>query len=585
MENDNKNALIKIMQPVMPNIKFAVILAGFSGLCYVLAFGSFAFIISDLSKGKINYMLVTFALICVFVEFFSRSNSFKISHIAAFKLEEILRTQISTHLAQIPFGKIITRGSGRLKKIMLDDVKNLHAFVADTTPMIGRVIVAPIASFIAIAIFDIKLLVVTMGVFIMGIIVLSFAFKDNKKYREEYDENQNKINTSIIEFVQAMPVVRTFGSGKMSFKRYNESLIEYSKSLKEWIRLTTTASRVSFILVSPIFTLIIIGIFGSYFYLNGSLEFGRFIGVLMLGAGIAESLMPLMWVNNFVQKSRAAANSILEILEIEPLKTTNSTKTPADSSIEFKNVNFKYENRDEFALENINFKVQSGTVTALVGPSGAGKSTVAKLIPRFWDVSEGEILIGGVNIKNIEPSTLSDIVSFVFQDTFLFNESIYENISMAKPQASKDEVINAAKAAQIHDFIMSLPNQYDTLAGDRGANLSGGQKQRITIARAILRDAPIIILDEATAFADPENEEEIIKAISNLIINKTVIIIAHRLLSIQGANQIIVFNEGKIVETGNHSELMQNESLYSKLWENYTQTQIWNIHKGKDDEK
>ncbi|PSM53137.1 ABC transporter, ATP-binding/permease components [Campylobacter blaseri] len=585
MKDKQKSVLIKIMQPVMSNIKFAAILAGFAALCYVLAFGSFAFIISDLTKGEVNYTLISFALIFIFVEFFTRSNSFKISHVAAFKLEQILRTQISTHLAQIPFGKIITRGSGKLKKIMLDDVKNLHAFVADTTPMIGRIIVVPIASFIAIAILDMRLLGVIIAMFAISIIVMSFAFKDNAKYRNEYDENQNKINTSIIEFIQAMPVVRTFSDGKTSFKRYNESLDAYSKSLKEWIKLTTIASRIGFIVISPILTLVVLAISGSYFYLNDSLEFGRFIAILVLGVGIAESMMPLMFLNNFIQKSRAAASSILEILEIEPLKISNSTKTPLDSSIEFKNVSFKYENRDEFALCDINFKVESKTVTALVGPSGAGKSTAAQLIPRFWDVDKGKILIGGIDIKDMDYNVLNDTVSFVFQDTFLFNESIYENIAMAKPQASKDEVIKAAKAAQIHDFITSLPKQYDTLAGDRGASLSGGQRQRITIARAILRDAPIIILDEATAFADPENEEEIIKAISNLITNKTVIIIAHRLLSIQGADQIIVFDKGKIVEIGIHNELLKNKNLYSKLWENYTQTQIWNIYRGKKDEK
>ncbi|MCT7618412.1 ATP-binding cassette domain-containing protein, partial [Aliarcobacter butzleri] len=237
--------------------------------------------------------------------------------------------------------------------------------------------------------------------------------------------------------------------------------------------------------------------------------------------------------------------------------------------IEFENVSFKYDSVEKYALKNISFKVKEGSVTALVGPSGAGKSTVAKLIPRFWDVTSGEIKIGDVNIKELSSKTLMNRVSFVFQDTFLFQDTIYNNIKMANEKATKEDIVNACKAAQIHDFIESLPDGYETLAGDRGTNLSGGQKQRITIARAILRNTPIIVLDEATAFADPENEEEIVKALANLTINKTVIMIAHRLSTIKDSDQIIVFDEGKISEIGKHDELLEKQGIYSKLWSNY----------------
>ncbi|WP_169975988.1 MULTISPECIES: ABC transporter ATP-binding protein [unclassified Campylobacter] len=581
---EKQGDLTRIIEPVVKEIKLGMILASIASICYVLAFSIFAFVISYLANAEINYTLLSVGTGFIIAEYLLRSNAFRVSHVAAFKLEQILRTKLSEHIAAIPFGEVITKGSGKLKKSMLDDVKNLHSFVADTTPMLARVAVTPIACLIALGFFDLRLLVLSLTLVFVSAAVMSMAFKDNAKYRKEYDDNQALINASIIEFVQAMPVVRTFSDGASSFKRYNDALNAYCKSLKEWIALTTTASRVAIMLASPIITLVVVGIAGSYLYMNGSLEFGKFIGALILAAGIIESMMPLMWVNNFVQQSRAAASGILEILDIKPLRISDSFKEPRDSFVEFKNVSFKYETREEFALKEVNFKVEVGSVTALVGPSGAGKSTAAQLIPRFWDVNEGEILIGGVDVRQIEPMKLMNFVSFVFQDTFLFNDTVYENISMAKPNATRDEVISAAKAAQIHEFIETLPNGYDTICGDRGANLSGGQKQRITIARAILRDAPIIVLDEATAFADPENEEKIIKAISNLIIGKTVIIIAHRLSTIKKADQIVVFDKGKVVENGLHEELLVNENLYSKLWDSYTQTQIWNIHKESNHE-
>lgn len=326
MKEAKQSVLTRIIKPVMPSIKIGIFLAAFSAFCYVGAFSVFAFIISDLTKGEVSYVLIVIASALVLAEFLARGSAFKTSHKAAFELEQILRTEISIHLAKIPLGKIISQGSARFKKAMLDDVKNLHSFVADTTPMIGRITVAPIASLTAIAIFDLRLLLVALAMFIISVFVMSFAFRDNSKYRKEYNDNQTKINASIIEFIQAMPVVRTFSDGKTSFKRYNDSLESYTKSLKEWIRLTTLASRVGFILISPILTLCAIGIFGAYFYINGTLEFGRLIGALLLGAGVAEALMPLMWLNNFIQTSRNAANSILEILDIAPLEISNSFK-------------------------------------------------------------------------------------------------------------------------------------------------------------------------------------------------------------------------------------------------------------------
>lgn len=529
-----------------------------------------------------NFTLIfalIFGAILMLFEYFARMFAFGISHRAAFLLEKILRTDLSAHLARIPYGEITTRGTGALKKVMLDDVKALHAFVADTTPTIGRSVVAPLSALIALFWLDWRLAILCVLMLIAGIFVMSFAYKDNAIYRKKYDDAGAQINASIVEFIQAMPVVRTFNDGALIFSRYENALENYDKSLREWLSFSAFPSRLAMSLLSPVPMLLMLAVAGSYFYTDGSLALGRFVGAMMLGTALVDALMPLMFLNNYVQKSCAAAGSILEILDIAPLEICAQPKMPnlAQNALEFKNVSFKYPARDEFALKDVSFTAQNGRVTALIGASGAGKSTAAKLIVRFWDVNSGEILVGGVNIKQISPQNLMNLVSFVFQDTFLFNETIFENIAKAKPGATLDEVKNAAKAAQIDDFIESLPHGYDTIASERGTNLSGGQKQRITIARAILRDAPIIVLDEATAFADPQNEAEIIKAVSNLIANKTTIIIAHRLSTIKNADEILLFDSGKIAGRGTHDELIKTSEIYKKMWENYENVGNWSV--------
>ena len=548
-----KNALNEIMSPVAGKIKLAVVLSGLGALCKVSAFIAFALAIEALSRDEMNFTFLGAAFAFVFTEMLLRTISLGVSHKAAFKLEQILRMRISANVAAIPYGETLNLGTGKIKKIMLDDVKNLHAYVADTTPSIGSVSVAPIASFAALAWFDWRLFLVASAMFLLGVVT--------------------------IRFVQAMSVVRTFNSGENTFKRYDDALRDYADGLREWLSFSSVPSRLGFAALSPVPTYLALGVFAAIFYLNGSLNLGDLTGAMLTGTALVGCFMPVMMLRNFIMKSKISAESILNFLSIPALPVCPSPKEPASSDVEFKNVNFKYPNAIEPALKNVNFKADTGSVTALVGASGAGKSTAAMLLARYYDVSEGEILIGGVNVKEIAPRNLTNLISFVFQDTFLFNESIYENIAKAKPNADKEEIIAAAKAANIHEFIESLPKGYDEIVGERGAKLSGGQKQRIAIARAILKDAPIIILDEPTAFVDPQSEEQIVKAVSNLIKNKTVIVVAHRLSTIKNADRILVFANGEIVESGTHDELISLEGAYAKLWRDFEQTQIWNVRR------
>jgi len=292
---------------------------------------------------------------------------------------------------------------------------------------------------------------------------------------------------------------------------------------------------------------------------------------------MAESLLPLMSLKHLVAKTQMSIHRIHEVLaEPElPVPEKTAAKTPEDASLCFEQVDFCYTPDGALVLQDVSFEVPAGTVTALVGPSGAGKTTVARLIPRFWDVTGGSIRIGGVDVREMLPETLMQQVAFVFQDTFLFADTLANNIRLGLPEATLDEVMAAAKAAQAHDFIMALPQGYDTQAGERGVFLSGGQRQRITIARAILQNRPILVLDEATAFADPENEAALVAALANLMQGKTVLMVAHRLSTIRDADQILVFDQGRLVERGQHNGLVAQAGVYARLWRNYEQAQDW----------
>ncbi len=592
-QTEKKQGLWAIMKPVMFEIRAAMFLAAFGATSLIATLIVLSFTLTNIMQGTpIEIFGITLDLfntivllaIMTVIAFVSRFYGFVVSHLGAFRLEQILRTDLAQHLAEVPLGYIISNGSGSLKKVMQNDVRGLHAFVADSTPMIAKSIVAPIITLVALLIIDYRLALASIAVLVLGWLTMAYAMRDSKELREKYDQSQSDINKSVIEFAQAMPVVRTFDDGTSSFKRYNSALVAYKENLSKWMETSAVPAKLGMVILSPLPTLLAVLGTGTVLLNNGSLELFALIAALFLSTGMADAMMPVMWLQNFIKKSQASALRIQEVLAVPSLAISKEPQTPQSFDIEFKNVSFKYDGVENYALKDIDLKAGSGSVTALVGPSGAGKSTVAKLIPRFWDVSGGEITIGNVNIKDISPQVLMDTVSFVFQDTFLFQDTIFNNIQMANPKATKEDVINAARAAQIHEFIETLPNGYETMAGDRGANLSGGQKQRITIARAILRDAPIVVLDEATAFADPENEEEIVKALANLTINKTVIMIAHRLSTIKDADQIVVFDQGMIAEVGKHDQLLQNDGIYKKLWNNYEKASQWNLEKGEDDE-
>jgi ATP-binding cassette, subfamily B, bacterial IrtA/YbtP len=566
-----------IMDPVRGRIRIAMTLAVSSAVLGLATMGFLALTVRDLleSPGAWPWSAMLGALICTVSAYLLRLAAFNESHFAAFRLETLLRSDLSRHLAQVPMGYIQAVGAGALAKVMHDDVKALHVFVADSTPLHARAYAVPAITFLVLLTLDWRLALAAAAVLALGFGVMILAMRNRAEMVQLYNEARERVGTAVVDFVQAMPVVRTFDSGTATFGRYRNALREYLEVLTRWYREAGFPMRFSMAVLNPMPTLAVLLWLGAWLTWRDSLPFAQWLAVLLIGTGMAEAMMPLIALKHLVDKTQLSIARIQEVLSAPVLPEPDRERMPTDASVRFESVGFRYGEMDGDALSDVSFAVAPGSVVALVGPSGAGKSTVAKLIPRFWDVSTGRILVGGVDVREMSTETLMSQVAFVFQDTFLFSGSIADNIRLGLPDAGMDAVSAAAGAAQAHDFIMSLPQGYDTQVGERGLFLSGGQRQRITIARAILQDRPILVLDEATAYADPENEAALVAALSELMRSKTVIMVAHRLATIRDADQILVFEHGRLVETGRHETLLARAGIYARLWRKYEQAQDW----------
>ncbi|MEM7801588.1 MAG: ABC transporter ATP-binding protein [Chloroflexota bacterium] len=580
-------SLWQVIAPVKRQIYVGMAFSVISGIAWVVAIVLLRPIVRELFKAEPDvstlWRLGGFILLSIVIAIVLRIYSFTWSHLGAFELEEILRTRLTTHLAKVPLGYVVSTGSGTLKKILMDDVRSLHAFVADSTPLMARSYSIPIITLVVMFIVDWRMALISLIVFPVGIIATQFAFREYAEGRAAVDLANEKMNNTIIEYVQGMQVVRTFDDGSSSFRRYREALTEASATMRKWSDKSKHAAYIAGTLFAALPTLAVVVIAGGYFVANGTLDLPTLLLFVFIAPTLPDAILPVIWLSMLINMARAGAKRIGQLLAVPILPEADSPISPTSASVRFENVTFTYANRSTPALDDVSIEMPVGTVTALVGPSGAGKSTVARLIPRFWDVDAGAVYVGDVDVRQITNDDLMQQVSFVFQNPFLLHDTIRENIRLGKPNASDADVEAAAKAAQAHDFIVNeLPGGYETKAGDRGTRLSGGQRQRITIARAILQDSPIIVLDEATAFADPENEAKIHAALANLTVGKTLIVVAHRLSTIQDADQIVVLDKGKVAERGIHADLVAADGIYANLWDKFNQAQGWGLRRSAD---
>ena len=508
------------------------------------------------------------------------------SHVAAFRILYGLRIKLAEHIGRLPLGYLNGTSTGAIKKTMEQNIEKIETFIAHTIPDLVNVLATVVIMFTLFFTLNgwiaaVCLLAIALGI---GLQCTRMFGKAGQEFMQTYFDTQEKMSASAVQYVRGMPVVKIFGQSIRSFRQFNKEIEAYKTYALKVCDTYQPGMVVFMVLLNSIVTFILpVGLL----ILSGQPQNIAFAAVylffIILGPGVATPIYKLTFLGSSTKEIDEGVTRLDRIFSEKTMPESLNPQKPHGYDITFTDVSFAYENKTEAtrtdALHHINFTARAGEITALVGPSGSGKSTIANLIPRFWDVEQGEIKIGGTNVKNIATEQLMDLVSFVFQDSFLFFDTIYENIRVGNPHATREQVIAAAQAAQCDEFIQHLPKQYDTIIGEEGVYLSGGEEQRISVARAILKNSPILVLDEATAFADPENEYKMQLAIQKLIRDKTVIIIAHRLSSILSANRIVVLKEGCVVQQGTHEELCRQEGVYKKMWDAYTDASQWTLNK------
>lgn len=522
-----------------------------------------------------GWSAVLFAIISIVVYI----TALMCSHISAFRVAANIRKELMQHITILPLGVTEKYGSGKLRRIVNNSSAATETYLAHRLPDKAGAIATPIGLLFLLLAFDWRLGLLSLVPVVLGfLIMMKMTGKDMEKRMEQYQNALSDMSNEAVEYVRGVPVVKTFGQTIFSFKRFKNAIDNY----ETWVIAYTKALR----LPMMFYTTAINGVFA--FLIAGGILFTRnsvtnevllnLIFYIVITPVIGTTLTKIMFMSEDTMIVGDAIHRIDEVLGEKPLSESRTNHIPYDNSITLEHVSYSYDG-EKNALNDISLSIKSGEVVALVGASGGGKTTLANIITRFFDPQKGRILIGNIDIREIPKETLMNKVSFVFQNSRLIKASILENVRMAKPDATREEVAHALEAAQCQDIIEKLSKGVDTVVGTKGVYLSGGEQQRIAIARAILKNAPILILDEATAFADPDNEVRVQQALSVLSKGKTVIMIAHRLSSITAADCIYVLKDGEIVESGTHSGLIEKNGIFTKMWRNYSEAAEWKIAK------
>lgn len=570
-----------------------MILAGISTVLSMIPFVGIWFVVRDIINAVFEknigvvshsstyaWLAAGFSVLSILLYFIALC----LSHLAAFRTAANMKKEALHHIVKLPLGYFNQNASGRLRKVIDDNASLTENFLAHQLPDLTGAVVMPVAVIVLIFIFDWRLgLCCLVPLAISAFFLKQMMGGDNAHFMEGYMTALETMNKEAVEYIRGIPVVKVFQQTVYSFKNFRVAIDEYEKyssgyALKCRIPLTgfNVALNGTFILLIPVACMIINGISGQAAYQDVLLDFLFY----SLFTPVCTTMMNrVMFAGEQLMAAQSAVTRIEGILKEQPLADAAHTMEPKNASVTFENVSFSYPGTEVRALDGISFEIPEGKTVALVGVSGSGKSTAAQLIPRFYDASEGSVRIGGADVRKIDKKLLMDQIAFVFQNTKLFKDTLFENIRAARPEATREQVMQAAELAQCREIIDRLPDGLDTIVGNGGTYLSGGENQRIALARAILKDAPIIVLDEATAFADAENEHRIQLAFEKLTKGKTVLMIAHRLSTIQNADLILVFDEGKIIERGTHDELLMAKGRYASMWNDYQTSIQWKVEK------
>ena len=503
------------------------------------------------------------------------------SHLAAFRVESNLRKEAMRQIVRMPLGFFDINTSGRIRKIIDDNAGVTHSFLAHQLPDLAATFLVPLVAAILIFVFDWILGLACIVPVIIAMLVMGFMMNaEGRQFMKSYMTSLEEMNTEAVEYVRGIPVVKVFQQTIYSFKNFHRCIMNYNKMVFGYTRMWEKPMSLYTVIINGFvfflapLAILLIGYSGNY----ASVLLNFFLFVLITPV-FSQSIMKSMYLNQALGQASEAIGRLENLVAYEHLTVVAHPQPVKEFSIQFEKVSFSYPGANQKAVDDISFTITQGRTVALVGASGGGKTTIARLVPRFWEATEGKVLIGGINVREIAPEELMKYISFVFQNTKLFKTSLLENIKYGNPDATMEEVERAVDMAQCREIINKLPLGLNTKIGTEGTYLSGGEQQRIVLARAILKNAPIIVLDEATAFADPENEHLIQQALKELTKGKTVLMIAHRLSSITDADNILVIDKGKIAEQGTHANLLGKQGIYYHMWNEYQQSVRWTIGK------
>ncbi len=521
-----------------------------------------------------GWMAVVFAVAAILIYI----TALICSHLAAFRVQANMRMRAMHHIVTLPMGFMDGIGSGKVRKIVYESSAATETYLAHQLPDKASALATPVGLIVLLLVFDWRLGILSLLPVAAAFIIMSvMTGKRMAEKMEEYNNALGQMAGEAVEYVRGISVVKTFGQSVFSFRRFKEAIdnyekwvIAYTKDLRFPMMCYTTLVNGIFAVLIAVALVMASGGVTNEFLLN-------LVYYIIITPIITLTLTKIMYASENKLIVADAMSRIDSIMEMEPLPETDHPKHPKDNSVELSGVSFRYKDAERNALENISLTIKPGEHVAFVGPSGGGKTTLASIVARFWDVNSGSVKIGGVNVKDIPKEELMDTVSFVFQDSKLLKTSILENVRMAKPDASRGEILKALHDAQCDDILEKMPQGVDTVVGAKGVYLSGGEQQRISIARVMLKNAPVLILDEATAFADPDNEAKVQAAFSVLAKGKTVLMIAHRLSTVTGADRIVVIRDGKIEDTGTHGQLKDKDSLYAEMWRQYNKAAKWKV--------
>lgn len=553
-------------------MRISILLAVLGEMFGIVPFLMVALLADELYRGTATIQRVLFfsgiAAICQLIKMLLTWRSSLMSHKISFTILKNIREAITDRMAKVPMGVMLETPTGTFKNLIVDNVAKLEDSMAHFMPELPSNIAAPLCSILLIFILDWRMGLASLITIPLGILFFAAMMRGYGPRMENYMRSANDMNSSLVEYVSGIQVIKAFNRSASSYGKYSKSVNYFHDSTMEWWSqcwFWNAAARA--VLPSTLLGTLPVG---AWLYMEGTLSLPVFLISLVVPLGFVAPLMKVSEAMEQVSMIKGNLEQVTAFLKTPELVRPSEPVSLGERTYQFEDVHFGYKETE--VLHGISFQTRPSTMTAIVGPSGSGKSTIAKLMAGFWDVTSGSVRFGGQDIRQIPFEQLMGEISYVAQDNFLFDKSIRENIRMGNPAATDEEVEDAAKAANCHDFIMQLEQGYDTLAGDAGNRLSGGERQRITIARAMLKPSSVVILDEATAYADPENEALIQQAISKLVAGKTLIVVAHRLNTIRNADQILVVANGNIAGRGTQEELLRECPIYQKMWQDYAGT-------------